>query len=410
MGMTMTEKILARKSGSREVRPGDIVVCEVDLAVQIDVGFQMPNQVFDPERIVLVADHAVPAPTVEAAGAHAAMREASRRFGIRHLHDVGRHGIVHQVLAEGGYALPGTLLAAGDSHSCAAGAFNCAARGLGGPEMLYVLAAGRTWFMVGPTVRFVLEGELPDLVSARDVFHWIAGEYGDFVGHNIEYAGPAVRSMSIAARQNLATMAAELSAEFALFEADDRTMSYLRERTDAEFEPVYPDADAEYEAEYTVNLSELAPQVILPDRVPKNARPARDLAGVRITQAFIGSCANGRLEDLAIAARLLKGRKIHPDVRLIVTPSSQAEYLRAVQAGYVETIVEAGGVVTSSTCGACGGFHMGVLGPTDVCITASTRNFPGRMGSPTARIFLGSPATVAASAVRGEISDPRELS
>jgi 3-isopropylmalate/(R)-2-methylmalate dehydratase large subunit len=409
MGMTIAEKILARKSGRPVVVPGDVVVCEVDVAVHIDVGFMTPNVIFDPERLVLIADHAVPAPSIQAAESHQAMRRFAAQHGIQHFYDIGRHGIVHQALAERGHALPGTLLAAGDSHTCAAGAFNCAARGLGGPEMVYVTATGRTWFLVGPTVRFILDGELVDPVAPRDIIHSIAGVYGDFVGKNLEFAGPTVDTMSIAGRQNIATMSAEVSAEFALFEADAKTLEYLRARTDRPFEPVAPDPDATYEAVHHVDISKLSPQVALPGKVPHNVAPANEIRGVKITQAFIGSCANGRLEDLAVAAALLKGRKIHPSVRMIVTPGSQEVYLEAVKAGYVETILAADAVVTNSTCGACGGGHLGVLASDDVCITASTRNFQGRMGSPTARVYLGSPATVTASAIRGEITDPRDL-
>lgn len=407
--MTIAEKILAQKSGRATVAPGDVVVCNVDVAVHIDIGFMTPKVIFDPDRVVLIADHAVPAPSVQAAESHQAMRRFAEQHGIKAFYDIGRHGIVHQALAERGHALPGTLLAAGDSHTCAAGAFNCAARGLGGPEMVYITATGQTWFQVGPTVRFILEGELADPVAPRDVIHHIAGEYGDFVGKNLEFAGPAVDAMSIAGRQNIATMSAEVSAEFALFEADARTLEYLRERTDRPLEPVAPDPDARYEAVHTVDVGSLSPQVALPGKVPHNVLPASEIHGVKITQAFIGSCANGRLEDLAVAADMLKGRRIHPSVRMIVTPGSQSVYLDAVKAGYVETLLAADAVVTNSTCGACGGGHLGVLASDDVCITASTRNFQGRMGSPTAQVYLGSPATVTASAIRGEITDPRDL-
>jgi 3-isopropylmalate/(R)-2-methylmalate dehydratase large subunit len=413
MGMTMAEKILARTSGQASVEAGDIVVCQVDTAVQLDISFIthriVPERVWNPEKIVVIADHVVPAPSVEAADGHQIMRHFVEKFGIKHFYDIGRHGIVHQALAEHGHALPGTLLAAGDSHTCASGAFNCAARGLGGPEMLFVVCTGQTWFLVGPTVRFVLSGTLPERVAPRDVIHYIAGEYGDFAGKNLEFVGPTVESMSLAGRQNIATMSAEVSAEFALFEADDKTTAYIRERTESPFQPVVSDPDASFEAVHHVDVSTLSPQVALPGKVPHNVKSVEDLQGIKITQAFIGSCANGRLEDLAVAAGMLKGRKIHPSVRLIVTPGSQAVYLDAVKAGYVETLVEADAVVTNSTCGACGGGHLGVLAPNDVCITASTRNFQGRMGSPSAKVYLGSPATVTASAIKGEIADPRDI-
>jgi 3-isopropylmalate/(R)-2-methylmalate dehydratase large subunit len=413
MPMTMAEKILARASGQAVVQPGDLVVCDVDAAVQSDAsfgGYRMmgaePAQVFDRDKVILVTDHNVPATTPDSQDAHARMRKFAQEFSLTHFYDVGRHGIMHQVLAENGHTLPGTLLAAGDSHTCAAGAFNCCARGLGGPEMLFVVSTGKTWFLVGPTVRFELDGELPQGVYPRDVIHHIAGTYGDFVGRNLEFGGPGVAGLGIGSRQTIATMSAEVSAEFALFEADERTVAYVKARTDRSFEPVFADADARYEAVHHVDLGALSPQVALPGRVPNNVRPADTLHGVKITQAFVGSCANGRLEDFAAVAEVLRGRTVHPSVRMIVTPGSQQEYVAAVKAGYVETILAANAVVTGSSCSLCGGNS---LGPEDVCITASTRNFQGRMGSPLAKIYMGSPATVAASAVRGEITDPRDL-
>jgi 3-isopropylmalate/(R)-2-methylmalate dehydratase large subunit len=413
MSMTMAEKILARASGQAVVARGDLVVCDVDVAVQSDAsftGYRMmgaePAQVFDPDKVILVTDHAVPAVTLDAQDAHARMRGFAAEFHLTHFYDVGRHGIMHQVLAERGHALPGTLLAAGDSHTCAAGAFNCCARGLGGPEMLFVVSTGKTWFLIGPTVRFELYGELSDGVFPRDVIHHIAGAYGDFVGRNLEFVGPAVAGLGVGSRQTIATMSAEVSAEFALFEADDTTLEYLQGRTDRAFEPVFSDPDAAFEAVHQVDLSSIGPQVALPGRVPNNVRAADELRGIKITQAFVGSCANGRLEDFAAVAEVLRGRTVHPSVRMIVTPSSQQEYIEAVRAGYVETILAANAVVTGSSCSLCGSNS---LGPDDVCITASTRNFQGRMGSPLAQIYMGSPATVAASAVRGEITDPRAL-
>lgn len=412
-GMTMTEKILARAGGQERVRPGEIVVCTVDLAVQHDYGFvgerPMLRQVWDPDKVVLVLDHLAPAHDVTTAEAHARFREFGKRFGLRHVFDLGRHGISHQVVAEAGLALPGTVMANGDSHTCAAGAFNCVARGLGAPEMLYVLATGRTWYLCGPTTRFVISGTLPAGVLPRDILHHIAGVYGDFAGQNVEYVGPTVASMDMPGRQTIATMSAELSAEFALFEADAVTDAYLRARTDAPYTPVFADPDAEYVAVHQIDVSSLEPQVALPGRVSHNVAPVGAVSGTPIHQAFIGSCANGRLEDFAVAAAVVQGRQVHPEVRFIVTPSSQEQLRAAVKAGYVETLLDAGAVVTNSTCGACFGGGMGVLGPTDVCITASTRNFQGRMGHPAAQIYLGSPATVAASAIAGHIADPREF-
>jgi 3-isopropylmalate/(R)-2-methylmalate dehydratase large subunit len=229
------------------------------------------------------------------------------------------------------------------------------------------------------------------------------------VGRNLEWVGPAVAEMSIASRQTIATESVEMSVEFATFEADDKTLEYVKARSDKPLTPVFADPDADYEAVHTIHLDQIVPTVALPGSVPKNTAPADQLQDVKITQAYVGSCANGRVEDLAEVARVLKGKKVHPSVRLIVVPASYQEYKEAVKAGYVETILDANAVVGAAGCGACGGGSNGVLGPEDVCITASTRNFQGRMGSPQAPIYMGSPATVAASAITGRITDPREI-
>jgi 3-isopropylmalate/(R)-2-methylmalate dehydratase large subunit len=415
MGMTITEKILARHSKQSSVAPGDIVVADLDLVVDLDIvfgitgGHATPKQVFDPDKIVVVADHTVPAPSIAAANAMRRMREFVARFGIEKFYAEGRHGIAHVVLGEDGLALPGTTLACDDSHSCSSGALNCLARGLGLADMMYALCKGQAWYLVGPTVKLVIEGTLPQRVLPRDVVHHIAGEYGAFPGRNLEWDGDTVSAMAMPGRFTLATMSAELSADFSLFKYDAVTEAYLAESAKKPFTPVDPDPDAAYEAVHRIDVSELEPLVVRPNKVARNAAPAREFSGVAIDQAFIGSCANGRIEDIAVAAEILEGRQIAPGVRMIVTPGSQNVLRQAIQRGYVDTLMAAGVVVTNSTCGACYGGHMGVLADGEVCITASTRNFQGRMGSAEAEIYLGSPATVAASALRGEITDPREV-
>lgn len=409
MGMTMSEKILASHSGKRVVEPGEVVDCYVDVAVLVDGmggGQNRPNRVWNPDKIYIVPDHLVPAPNISVANGLKDTREYASRLGLHYI-GLGRHGISHQVIAERALALPGTLLACGDSHSSASGAFNCAARGLGGPDMLYVLCKGRTWFIVGPTIRFVVEGHLPDRVFPRDIVHYVAGAYGAFPGRNVEWVGETIHEITVSGRQTIATVSTELSAEFALFECDDILRNYLQSRTSQPISPVYSDPDARFEAVHRVDVSGLDPQVVLPHRVAHNVKPVQELAEVKIDQAFVGSCANARVEDLAVAAEIVKGREIASWVRFIVTPSSQLVYAEAVKRGYISTLVEAGAVVTNSTCGACFGGHLGVIGDGEVCITSSPRNFRGRMGSPQAEVYMGSPAVVAASAVRGYISDPR---
>jgi 3-isopropylmalate/(R)-2-methylmalate dehydratase large subunit len=409
MGMTSIEKILASHSTMREVKPGDVVVVSVDLAVFFDAMRSDVKRVFDPDKLVLLFDHQVPAPTIDAANSAKRLRDFVEKFGVKNYFPVGRHGISHVLVAAEGLALPGKILASADSHTCSSGAMNCLARGMGPSEMTYILCKGQTWYMVGPTTKINLDGELPGRVYPRDVIHYIPGQYGDFAGRNLEWHGDGLGGIGMDGRLTMATISAELSAEFSLFPYDSVLESYLQGRAKWPYEPVHPDANASYEREITVDLSSLDPQVVLPGKVAWNAKSVREVAGQKVDQAFVGSCANGRLSDFAVAAEIIKGRTVAPGTRFIVTPGSQAILKEAVKAGYVETLMEAGAVVTSSTCGACYGGHMGLLGDGEVCITASTRNFQGRMGSPKANVFMGSPATVAASAVRGVITDPRDL-
>jgi 3-isopropylmalate/(R)-2-methylmalate dehydratase large subunit len=415
MSMTMAEAILARASGRTHVGPGDFVVVNVDTVVMLDTSFfktlrKEVIKVHDPDKVAVIYDHVVPAPDQAAAEAHQYGRQFVKKFGIRRFHDVGAdQGISHAVVADRGYALPGSVLVCSDSHTCASGAFNTAARGIGYPDMIYALTTGKTWFQVGETVRYDLVGRLQPGVSAKDLFLHIANEFGEHAGQNIEYGGPGMRDLSMNARRTVAAMGAELSAEFVTFEPDDRLLNYMKERTDRQFSPVAPDANAKYRARHTIELDTLEPLVALPDTVINNSRPISEVAGEVIHQAFIGSCANGTLDDLAEAARIVAGRHVAPGVRFLVTPSSQAVLQAAANAGYLQTLIQAGAVVTPATCGACYGGHMGVLGPNETCITASTRNFKGRMGDNSARIYMASPATVAASAIAGKITHPGAL-
>lgn len=416
MGSTTIEKILARTSGQDRVRPGDIAVCRPDLVVLLDLpiamdgGWYRPRKVFDPDRVALVFDHAVPAPTIRDASGMAEGRRFARDFGIRHFFDVGRHGISHVVAAEHGLMRPGELLVCADSHTCASGALNCAGRGAGIPDTIQAMTRGLIWYPVTPTIRYEFTGELPPHVSGKDVFFHIAQVFGAHSNTSIEFGGPGIAALQMSDRRSMSTMCAELGAEFALFDYDAVTAAYVEGRLDRPATPAHPDSDADYLDVRTIDLADVEPYVILPDAVPRNgARLSAFGREIRIDQAFIGSCANGQIEDLRVAAAIVRGHKVAPGVRFIVTPGSQAIYLQAVREGLVETLVEAGAVVTNSACGACYGNQLGVLAPGEVCITASTRNFKGRMGSTEAAIYLGSPATVAASAVSGVITDPRLL-
>ena len=415
MGMTIAEKILAKKGGHAKVVPGDVVTVGVDTVILFDNNF-MPSiwreilKVHDPERIVVTFDHRVPAPHPQAAAAHRTGREFVRRFGIKRFHDVGYgQGISHQLVADHGYALPGSVLVCSDSHTCSAGVFNCLARGVGGPDVMYAATKGETWFRCGETVRYEMTGKLSPAVTAKDAFLQIAGAHGEHATQNVEYGGPGIVSLSINARKTLTTMSAELSAEFATFEPDEVMLSWVRARNPGALEPVYPDADAHYHAVRKIDLGGLEPLVALPDTVVNNSHPVMAAAGTRIDQAYVGSCANGTLDDLELAARIVKGRRVAAGTRFVVVPASQTVYREAVKRGVIATLLDAGAMIGPPTCGACGGGHMGVLGPDEVCITSSTRNFKGRMGDPSSKVYMASPATVAASAIRGVITDPREF-
>lgn len=410
----MTEKILAAKAGLDSVRPGDIAVVAVDTAVALDLNFYdgmwaEPTKVFDPERVVVIYDHVVPAPSRQAAEYLARGRAFAERVGLTKFHDVGpTQGICHQIIADVPYARPGEVLVCTDSHTCSGGALNCAARGIGSTELLYVLAKGFTWFRVGGTVRYDLASALGFGVSAKDVLLHIAGVYGDHVGLNMEFGGPALAHLAMDERRTIATMCAEVSAEFAIFEFDDVLAQHLQSRGVTNTGAVAPDDDAQYVARRRLELSTIEPMVGLPGSVVDNTAPVREISNSVVNRAFVGSCSNGTLADLREVAATLKGKKVHPKVTFLVTPGSQQIYQEALADGTIETIAEAGAMVTTSSCGMCAGF-VNALSAGDVCVSSSTRNFKGRMGSPESQIFLGSSATVAASAITGRLTDPRDL-
>src|ERR1051326_6788837 len=309
MPMTITEKILARAAGQTTIRPGDLAVVDVETAVLMDMtflpeGWREVLRLHDPSKVVIVFDHLVPAPTIQAATAHSTGRKFAARFGIERLHDVGLdQGIAHAVVADRGYAIPGTVLVNGDSHTCAAGAFNCAARGVGGPDMLYAITMGKAWFRVGETIRYDLSGALRPGVSAKDIFLHIAGTFGAHVNQNVEYGGPGMGKMNLTGRRTLATMGAELSAEFVIFEPDEMLLDYMRRvNPSAVAYPTLPDPDCVYAGRRTIDLGSLEPLVALPDAVVNNSVPVGKVEGQHIDQAFVGSCANGTLDDLAVVA------------------------------------------------------------------------------------------------------------
>ncbi len=415
--MTMAEKALARAAGRSQVAAGEFVTASVDLAMTHDIFaadvFGMLadagiRRVWDADRVVVVFDHLVPPPTIEAAEAQRRARQHAADFGIRHFY-AERAGICHQVLVEKGHVLPGRLVVATDSHTTTHGALGAAGSGIGSTEMAYVLATGRLWFKVPETIRFELVGELPEWVTAKDIVLFIAGRFGADVARYraIEMGGPAASRLSVAGRLTISNMAVELGAKFGFFEADEAALAFLTGRTREPLEPFGPDDGARYLAAYSIDVSDLEPQVALPHNVD-NVRPLSTVRGLRVDQAFLGSCTNGRLEDLAAAAAILRARTVHPDVRMVVAPASQEVYRQAARQGLLEIFSQAGAVVLNPGCGPCFGGHQGLLAPGERCIGSHNRNFCGRMGSSAAEICLASPAVVAASAVAGAIADPRE--
>ena len=414
--MTMAEKVLARTSGKASVSAGEYVTAKVDRLMAHEafvlcalklVGLGL-KKLWDPERVIVVLDHYFPAPTEQMAGAHAAARDLVARFGIRHF--LGHAGVCHQVLSEGGHILPGQLVFGTDSHSTTYGALGAAGSGIGLTEMSYVLATGELWLQVPPTIRFVLEGAPGPGIMSKDLILYLAGRFGTEVAQYraIEFSGPVVDDLTVASRMTMANMGVELGAKFAFFPADDVTLDYLRPRATGEVTCFGPDPDASYEAVHRVDVSALEPQIACPHS-PGNVVPVSQVGEVRVHQAFLGSCTNGRLEDLAVAAKILKGQHVHDGTRLIVTPASHRVYLDAVRAGYAEILLEAGAHITASGCGACPGGHSGLVAANETCISSTNRNFRGRMGSADADVYLGSPASVASAALAGRIVDPREF-
>jgi len=423
MGMTMAEKVLAEHAGRREVRPGEYVWAKVDgtgvigaAAVRIFRRLEQlgVERLFDPDRIYAVEDHFAPSPTVESANSARLLREFVRKYGIKNYFEWGRHGILHELFPHHGYVSPGDLIASVDSHSTSYGCFNVASAPIN-EELIYVLITGELWFRVPESIRFNLVGKYPgpeNFVVGKDIILRIAGEYGTDVAlyKSVEYHGPVVHAMSMDSRFSIANMSVEIGAKFALFPCDEKTLAWLEGKMRRPPRPVSPDPDAQYEAVYTVDVTDMPPYVARPHD-PGNSVPVTEVAPerIRIDQAFLGSCTNARMEDFRMAVRIIKGRKVAPWVRLIVTPASQAIWEQCLKEGIWEAFAEAGAMVTHSTCGPCPGLHLGLLGDGEVCISSSNRNFQGRMGSPQAQIYLANPATVVASAVTGYITDPREF-
>ncbi len=414
MGHTFVEKVLARKAGLDSVVPGQIVTVRPDKLLTHDNTAAISKKfrqigverLADPDISVIVLDHVTPAANETYAINHQIIREFVAEQGISSFYDIGE-GICHQVLPEQGHAWPGAVIVGSDSHTPTYGAFGAFAAGIGRTEAAAVMATGQIWLRVPESLRIVINGTLPELVSAKDVILHIIGDLrADGANYcSVEFAGETVRGMSIASRMVLTNMAAEMGAKNGVVEPDEATRAWLQGRVEHNYKEVHADPDATYERVVEYDVSELAPQVAKPHTVD-NVVPVTEVAGTPINQALVGTCTNGRLEDLAAAAEILRGKHIAPSVRLLVLPVSREVLLAAIERGIVSDLVAAGATLLNPGCGPCLGAHEGCMAPGEMTISTANRNFKGRMGSKEAFIYLASPATVAASALTGVITDP----
>jgi len=416
MGKTLAEKILSLKSHG-EAEAGDVVIADVDLAFVQDTTGPLTIRQFKesgfealakPQQTIIFLDHAAPSPAQQLSNDHIFLRRFAEETGCR-IYEVGE-GICHQLVAEQ-FANPGDVILGSDSHTVTAGALGAFATGMGSSDVAVALALGKTWFRVPESFLIKLNGVFPRGVYAKDLILYLIGQLGaDGANYKaLEFGGEALDQMTMSQRLTIANMAVEAGAKVGLFPVDKITRDFLIEHNRGDnYKSLYPDVEANYEQVIPVNLDQLEPMLSLPHAVD-NVRPVTQVKGVKIQQAFIGTCTNGRLEDLAVAAEVLKGKKRHPGTRLLIAPASRQVLIRAIEEGYIQSLIEAGAAILPPGCAACLGLHQGVLGDGEVCLSTANRNFKGRMGNPEAMVYLASPATVAASAIRGEITDPREV-
>jgi homoaconitate hydratase family protein len=419
MGATFAEKVLAKKSGNESVVPGQIVTVKPDHLLMHDNAAPITSKitaeleeygVVDPNLPIIVLDHVIPASSEKTAINHQKIREFVNKFGIKNFFDIGT-GICHQVVVEKGLGIPGKIILGSDSHTCSYGAVGCFSTGIDRTEAAALLLTGETWLKVPFSIKMTLKGELKPPVAAKDlILHIIGDMRADGATYNsVEYHGE-LDSLNIEERFTMANMGVEMGAKLSVFPVDDITKNYFEKigvKHDS-YEPNWADSDANYMLEKEYDLSQVEPVVAFPHTVD-NVKPISEAKGILVNQCLVGTCTNGRLGDLEVAASILKGKKVHPSTRLLVLPASNSIYREAIDKGIIKTLLEAGAVILPSGCGPCLGAHLGVLAPGEKCISTANRNFKGRMGCVDAEIYLASPATVAASALTGVISDPREV-
>ncbi len=419
MGMTITEKIIAAHSGLEEVHAGQFVYADVDICLGNDITAPIAieqfeglgiNDIFNPEGVVLVPDHFTPNKDIKSAQNAKTLREFAQKHQIKNYFEVGRVGIEHALLPEQGIVVPGDLVIGADSHTCTYGALGIFSTGVGSTDLAACYATGKVWLKVPETIKFVFNGKLNKWVSGKDLILYVIGKIGvDGARYeSMEFAGPVIKALSMDDRLAMCNMAIEAGAKNGIIEPDNCTEEYINSRAQRKYKFYSSDDDCKYCNIYEYDVSSISPQVALPN-LPENTRPVEDLSDIKIDQVVIGSCTNGRISDLRIAAQILKGKKIHPSIRLIVIPATQNIYLEALREGLIEIFINAEGAVSTPTCGPCLGGHMGILAEGERALSTTNRNFAGRMGHPKAEIYLCNPAVAAASAITGKITHPEYI-
>jgi len=419
MGMTMTQKILADHAGLDKVSPGQLIKAKLDMVLGNDITTPVAvkefrkigvNKVFDVNKIAIVPDHFTPNKDIKSAEQVKFIREFAREMGIVNFFEVGQMGVEHALLPEKGLVVPGDVVIGADSHTCTYGALGAFSTGIGSTDMAAGMATGEAWFKVPEAMKFVLKGKPGKWVSGKDRILHIIGMIGvdGALYRSMEFTGDGVAHLSMDVRFAMANMAIEAGAKNGIFEVDEKTIEYVKEHSTRQYKVYKADEDAEYVATYEIDLSQVKPTVAFP-HLPSNTRTIDNVGNIKIDQVVIGSCTNGRIEDLRVAAEVLKGRKVHKDVRCIIIPATQKIWKQAMNEGLFDIFIDAGAAVSTPTCGPCLGGHMGILAKGERAVATTNRNFVGRMGHPESEIYLASPAVAAASAVLGRIGSPDEL-
>jgi len=416
--LNLAEKILAVHSGKDKVSPGEFINVRVDLVLSNDITAPLAikefnrlgiNKVYDPKKIVMVPDHFCPNKDILSAEQAKMMREFAHQYHLVYF-EVGRMGIEHVLLPEQGLVLPGEVVVGADSHTCTYGALGAFATGMGSTDIAVAMATGEIWMKVPPTIKFVYRGKLGKWVGGKDLILYTIGDIGvDGALYSVmEFTGEAIDTLPMDGRFTMANMAIEAGAKAGIFRVDNETKKYVKSRANRSYQVYQPDEDAEYARTIEYDVSRIEPQVAMP-HLPSNVKPISQVGNIKIDQAVIGSCTNGRLDDLRLAARILKDRQVSPEVRCIIIPGTQQVYLDALHEGLIEAFIKAGAAVSTPTCGPCLGGYMGVLAAGECCVSTTNRNFVGRMGSPQSEVYLANPAVAAASAIVGRIASPEEI-